>query len=277
MNNVRRVFTQRISLGNRFYSNNKDLSEEENKKLYEKLVVSQFNENDVQASSITKFLTPHHKFGPSRIMNYDWSIKSIYSWFMRKQVEFNKYNQRYIPDRVQALGSDLAAAHFVVYRDGAIRFRGQDKFIRWTNKKEEYYVDLPKTYEPNYFVEAIDVSDVILHYQGLENFKNLFKLKWLRLRNNPVLDNWCLDYIGHAIPNLEYLDISYCPQVTSSGIAGLHKLKQLKELVVSNNDIEFQMACFALEDINPGLFITIQDNNDTKLIKNDEKLIVNKL
>jgi len=238
---------------------------------------SKLNEKNREASSFAKFVTPHYKFGPPRLLNYDWSMKSIYNWFKSKRVEFHKYNQRYMTDRVKALGSDIAAAHFVVYRGGAIRFRGQDQFIQWTNKKEEYYVNLPETYDPNYFVEAIDVSNIMLYYQGIENFKNLYKLKWLNLRNNNVLDNWCLDFIGHKIPNLEYLNICNCSQITSGGIAGLQNLTQLKVLVINSTNVEVRMACFALEDIIPGLFVSIEDINDTKSLTEKDRLNINEL
>lgn len=267
--------SQLVLLGRRLYSNAsnpKDLTEDENKKLYEKLMQSRFNEKTIEASAFAKFLTPDYKFGPPRIMNYDWSMKSMLNWFRRKRVEFHKLNQRYSIDRVKALGSDIAAAHFIVYRGGAVRFRGQDNFVQWTNKKEEYFVNLPESYDSNYFVEAIDASNLMLYYQGMENFKNLYKLKWLNLSNNPVLDNWCMDYIGYAMPHLEYLDISNCPQVTAGGIAGLQKVNQLKELVISSANIEVQMACFALEDVNPGLFVSIKDSNDIKLPTKEEKL-----
>jgi len=266
MNSVQKLILQcpkQVFPGKKLYSNLKDLSKDENKILYEKLRQKNYNdEKHTEASSFAKFVTPHYKFGPPRIMNYDWSIKSMYSWYKTKKIGFQKYNQRYVTERVKSLGSDIAASHFVVYRGGAIRFRGQDNFIRWTDKKEEYHINLPLSYDPNYFVEAIDASDLQFYYQGIENFKNLFKLKWLNLRNNTVLDNWCLDYIGHAIPNLEYLDISNCPQVTAAGIAGLQKLTQLKTLVINSNNVEIQMACFALEDIIPGLFVNIQHNEN---------------
>ncbi|CAI6349387.1 unnamed protein product [Macrosiphum euphorbiae] len=281
MNSLRKIIPQCSKQAfpwKRFYSNSKDLSKDENKILYEKLLNKNYNnEKHTEASSFTKWLTPHYKFGPPRIMNYDWSIKSIHSWYKRKRVEFHKYNQRYVTERVKSLGSDIAVAHFIVYRGGAIRFRGQEDFIRWNNKKEEYHVNLPLTYDPNYFVEAIDAPDLMFYYEGLENFKNLFKLKWLCIRNNPVLDNWCLDYIGHAIPSLEYLDISNCPQVTAGGIAALQKLTKLKTLVINNNNIEVQMACFALEDIIPGLFVVIQESNDVKLQTKKENLDVNEV
>lgn len=264
MMNVRRQISpcpKQIFLFKRFYSEIKGLTDEENQKLYDKLVTKKFNEKNVEASTFAKWVTPHVKFGPPRLMAYDWSLKNIGVWYDRKRTEFHKYNQRYISDRVKALGSDIAAAHFMVYRGGAIRFRGHDQFIQWTDQNEEYNEHLPETYDPNYFVEAIDASNLLIYYEGLENLKNLYKLKWLRLKNNPVLDNWCLDYIGYAIPQLEYLDISDCPQVTAAGIAGLQKLTQLKQLVINSNDVEIQMACFALEDTIPELFVSIEGND----------------
>lgn len=281
MNSLRRLYPlcrQQIFLVKRSSSNSKDLSDEENKKLYEKLMRTSYHERNKEASSFIKWLIPHDKFGPPRIMTYDWSMKSIYNWMKRQNIEYNKYTQRYTAERVKALGSDIAAAHFFVYRNAAIRFRGQDNFIKWENKREEYNINLPGTYDPKFFVEAIDASDIILYYQGLENLKNLYKLKWLRLRNNPVLNNWYLDYIGYAVPNLEYLDISNCPQVTAAGISGLQKLTQLKELVINSNNNEIQMACFNLEDVIPGLFVSIQsDNNlDNRNLVIDGNINVNK-
>lgn len=279
MNSVRRLLPQCSSQsfqGIRFYPGSNELTKEENKKLYDKLVGKQFNEKDLEASLFAKFVTPDSKYGPPRLLNYDWTMKGISSWFKQKKIEFNKYSQRYITDRVKVLGTDIAVAHFVVYRGGAIRFRDEDNFIRWTNKREEYFAKLPDKYNPTYFVEAIDASDILLYYEGLQNFKNLYKLKWLSLKNNPMLDNWGLDLIGHAIPQLEYLDISDCPKITAAGIAGLQKLSKLKELVINNNNVEVQMACFALEDVIPGLFVTMKDtNNDTKLQTEENNLNVN--
>lgn len=262
---------QRMLMGKRFDSKNNDLTEEEKQMLLKKLSAT-FNEKQVEASSFARFVTPHVKFGPPRIMSYDWTLKSMAAWYGRKKVEFHKYNQRYIKDRVKSLGSDIAVAHFIVYRGGAIRFRGQDNFIQWTDKKEEYMSNLPVNYEPNYFVEAIDASNLAFYYEGMENFKNLYKLKWLSFKNNPFLDNWCIDYIGHAVPHLEYLNICDCPRVTAAGIAGLQKLTQLKELVINSDNIEIQMACFALEDTIPGLFVSLQDTNNIKLPDKEEKL-----
>lgn len=263
MNSVQRIIrlsSQRMFIGNRPYSGSKDLSEDEKKKLYQKLMQSKYNEKITDSNSFIKFVMPDASFSPPRIMSYDWSLKSIFNWFIRKRIEFYKHNQRYLVERVKALGSDIAIAHFIVYRGGAVKFRGQDYFIQWENTEEEYFANLPTTYDPNYFVEAIDASNLMLFYEGIENFQNLYKLKWLSLRNNLVLDNWSLDYIAYALPQLEYLDICDCPQVTAAGIGGLQKLRHLKELVINTTNIEIQMACFALEDTIPGLYVIILDD-----------------
>ncbi|XP_050420948.1 distal membrane-arm assembly complex protein 2 [Adelges cooleyi] len=271
MNNLRRLFLSNkcpLTYGIKRYSNRENaLTENEKTKLYERLMGSRHNEKKTEVSSFRSWLVPGDDYGPPRLLNYDWTMKTIAKWYYRKTIEFQKYSQRYIPDRVKALGSDIAIAHYIVYRGGAVKFRDHDDFIRWENKKDDYFVNLPQTYESNYFVEAVDASDMVIYYEGLENFKNLYKLKWLSFKNNPVLDDWGLDYIGSTIPNLEYLDITNCKQITANGICGLHKSTQLKQLVVNNEDIEFQMACFALEDIIPGLSVStpsIENENTQK-------------
>lgn len=282
MNNVRRLIPLSHPLRTfsvkRFYCNPNNLTEEENQKLYKKLLGKSHSEQMLETSSFAQWITPAHDFGPPRLLTYDWSAKSIFSWLKRKRIEFNKLNQRYSAERVKVLGSDLAAAHFTVFRGGAVRFRDQEDFIKWTNKREDYNVKLPHTYKPDYFVEAIDISNLIFYYEAFENFKNLYKLKWLRVRNNPILDNWCIDYISHTIPNLEYLDISSCPQVTAAGICGLQRLRKLKILETNSTDVEVQMACYILEDVIPGLYVSIQDKvADEKLLLEEKKFSIHEI
>ncbi|XP_050543996.1 distal membrane-arm assembly complex protein 2 [Daktulosphaira vitifoliae] len=261
MNSLRRLLSSNkysIFYGKKkFSTGSENFTEDEKQKLYDRLMNSKHNENDLQGNTLKNWLLPDQNFSPSRIMSYDWSMKSIGKWYEQKKVEYKKYSQRYVPERVKALGTDLAAAHFIVYRGGAVKFVNHKDFIRWENKKEEYCINLPEKYDASYRVDAIDASNLSIYYEGLENFKLLYKLKWLSLRNNPVLDDWSLDLIGSIMPSLEYLDISNCKQISCNGIAGLQKLRNLKELVVNNEDIEFQMACFALEDILPELFVSM--------------------
>lgn len=72
----------------------------------------------------------------------------------------------YRAERVAVLGFDLAAAHFLVYRGGKVRFKNAQE---WAQKDEDGNYDLINLYTPDVFVEALDACGVNLLYEGLEN------------------------------------------------------------------------------------------------------------
>ena len=98
--------------------------------------------------------------------------------------------RRYNEKRVQVLGRDLGAAHFLVARKGKIRFMGHKDWITSYRKDAKAGDDeldlpvmthdlctLPVAYDPNFRIEAIDASGIPLRYEGLSNFgKNLLYL-----------------------------------------------------------------------------------------------------
>lgn len=73
---------------------------------------------------------------------------------------------RFIEDRHAILGCDLAAAHFLLHRFGAVKFVGQDQ---WIVPGDEAVNSLPDRYDKAYRVEAIDVSGSSITYEGFEN------------------------------------------------------------------------------------------------------------
>ena len=76
-------------------------------------------------------------------------------------------NFRYLPERHEKLGPDLATAHFVVARNGAVKFEGFDRWIR-KNADGKYY--LPGMTDMNIRLEAIDASKTTMMYQSFDNF-----------------------------------------------------------------------------------------------------------
>lgn len=52
----------------------------------------------------------------------DLSPTALVQWYRDRNVKLEKLMQQFIPQRHQILGNDLAAAHFVVYRGGSVRF-----------------------------------------------------------------------------------------------------------------------------------------------------------
>jgi hypothetical protein len=89
----------------------------------------------------------------------------------KKESRFHA-SQAYIPERVRILGGDLAAAHFITFRKGKVRFCGNPEWVCYDEKNET--VNLPKTYTAGYVVEALDLSKMLLTYEGIENLSKFF-------------------------------------------------------------------------------------------------------
>lgn len=187
----------------------------------------------------------------------DFSIGNILRWFAHQKELSVKRNQRFIPERHEILGADLATAHFFIKRGGRVRFRGNG---HWTERDEKDNVNLPSTFDSRYIVEAVDVNGFDLHYEGLSNLCGLVKLKWLSLKNCKNIDDWGLDKISAEFPELEYLDISGCEKITERGLESLYRMLSLKTLIVTNysKSVAFELTCMMLEDCIPGLSCEIK-------------------
>lgn len=209
-----------------------------------------FSSDDNQLN-LMKLLQSPINFSPAAIKKW-WAKKKEYKEIMM---------QSYLPERNQMLGNELAAAHFTVFRKGAVKFHGQDKWIR-SNKYDEY--DLPRFYESDKILEAIDCSDMNLYYEGLSNFRNLKQVEWLSLNGVEQVDDWFLDKISNLFSHsLIYLDLRDCPKYTYRGLGALYKMNKLKILLIDDMlmTTNFEMTCLMLQDVNPHLDIRIGDSS----------------
>lgn len=205
-------------------------------------------------SKLTTFQPEEGKgLGPDLISFFRGPL-SFKLWLANMKEAHDDYHQRYIEERHDILGSDLATAHFIVHRGGSVKFVNHPE---WIKKDEKGEYGLPNKYVPNLYLEAIDASNTELRYVGLQNFVNLKLLKWLSLSNCPYIDDWCLDKISGELRTLEYLDISDCKQVTYRGLSAFYRFENLKHLKVNNiaSTREFEFMCLLLEDIFPNLVI----------------------
>lgn len=192
---------------------------------------------------------------------------AIVNWYRNFKHRVNLVDQSYRKERVATLGFDLAAAHFLVYRGGKVRFKNAQE---WCQKDEDGEYDLLRHYTPDVFVEALDASEVNLLYEGLENMCNLRHLKWLSVANCPNVDDWFIDRICCQYSDtLQHLDISNCTRVTGHGIAALARLRELKSLNLSGleqiKDIE--LLCLLLEDVLPDIQITGIEYMNPKMLQ----------
>ncbi|XP_047537509.1 distal membrane-arm assembly complex protein 2 [Vanessa atalanta] len=198
------------------------------------------------------------------------TFQDLKEWWAEMRVIQEIQNQKYLPERVVALGSNLAALHFFVYRQSAVRLKDKKEWL----VGDVVTLKLPDTYRDGYFVEAIDCSNFHhngIRYEGLQNLSGLNYLKWLSLRNNKYVDVWCIDRIaGQNGETLEFLNLMGC-KLCAGCIYALARMPALKFLVINDpgDNIELQAALSMLEEERPDLLISIQDDTETDV---DNKL-----
>lgn len=191
--------------------------------------------------------------------SWNFTYTGIKKWIIRKNKEKEVANQAYNTLRNETLGYELAAAHFIVYRGGAIKFHGDDKWIK-ANEYKDY--NLPTYYVRDKYIEAIDCEDTDLYYEGLQNLRNIRFLKWLSFNDCPNFDDWCLDTIcGQHYKSLVYLDLRNCPNLTHRGLVALWKMEKLKILYLDDlvRSTEYEMTILMLQEHLPLLDIKVGD------------------
>ncbi|RVE49334.1 hypothetical protein evm_006047 [Chilo suppressalis] len=202
----------------------------------------------------------------------EFTIQKAKRWWAQIKSYQEIENQRFLPERVAALGSNLAAVHFFTFRQCSVRLKDSQEWI----KGDITTLKLPDHYVDGYYVEAIDCTNFHhngIRYEGLENLRQLNFLKWLSLKNNKNVDVWCLDRLaGLCGRTLEYLDISGC-NICTGCIFALARIKALKLLVITDpgDDFTLQAALSMLEEENPSLLI-----NAISPVSNEESVQVSK-
>ncbi|XP_036326563.1 distal membrane-arm assembly complex protein 2 isoform X2 [Rhagoletis pomonella] len=180
--------------------------------------------------------------------------RALKEWWRKRNERLEKHMQQYIPERHEILGPELAAAHFLLYRGGAVKFLNERGWMR-ANEDREF--NLPKKYHPAFKVEALRCDNMTLYYEGLENLRNLEELKFLSLHNVPTFDDWCLDRVsGSGYTKLEVLDISGT-SCTVNGLSCLYRIPTLKLLIVDDPKatLEYELAYSMLQEVIPNLKI----------------------
>jgi hypothetical protein len=181
--------------------------------------------------------------------------KTIKETYQRLKRRADRQQQAFIPERLEILGNDLAAAHFIVFRGGKVKFIGGP----WTVMKDEITMTthVPNRYDPNYLIEALDCEGVELYFEGLENVRRLKELKCLSFRGIKTFDDWCLDRVsGAGFDKLEVLDVSDT-EITHLGLQSLYRLTSLRKLMLTDPDRspEWQLTIAMLCEVLPDLEI----------------------
>ncbi|EDW79072.1 uncharacterized protein Dwil_GK12325 [Drosophila willistoni] len=176
----------------------------------------------------------------------DLSPSNLRNWWDKRKERIERHMQQFIPERHKILGPELAAAHFILYRGGAVKFT---EGRRWHRATEDGEFSLPNKFSPDYKVEALRCDNMILYFEGLENLRCLDHLKFLSFHNVSTFDDFCLDRVsGSEYPRLEVLDLSGT-RVTAEGLSCLYRLPSLKLLILNDpkENLEMELATAMLE------------------------------
>ncbi|CAK9816417.1 Distal membrane-arm assembly complex protein 2 [Anthophora quadrimaculata] len=189
---------------------------------------------------------------------YDFLSFNLKEWWQHKRDQFVKITEDYQYKEYVTLGSDLAAAKFVIYVGGKVRFKNHNEWLDKTKTRE--ISKLPTEYDATYILEELDLNGYPLRYEHLDFIFGLYYLKKLSFRGCKSIDDWALDKISAEYPSLEHLDISECENVTERGLEALYRMPNLKRLTTTNfhGTAAFDLTCFMLEDVNPYLTCEVQ-------------------
>lgn len=188
----------------------------------------------------------------------------------RRQHKHLVLSQVFLRDRLQTLGPDLAAAHFLCFRNCKVRFKGH---THWTELEPNGTLKIPALYVPGWYIEAIEASTANLVYEGFQNFRNLDHLKYLDLSYCAHMDEWCMDRItGEFHDTLEYLNISGCRGINWNGLECVWRLRNLKTLVIKDMEHikDLTLICLLLLDVLPNLKIEGAEYLDMTLLEGTE-------
>ena len=119
------------------------------------------------------------KWMDRKVLRPSWLTWATDPVHFREQMRKKSYqslvmSQVFLRERLQALGPDLAAAHFLCHRNCKVRFRGHD---HWTEIEADGTLNVPALYVAGWYIEAVEASTANLVYEGLQNFRNLEHLK----------------------------------------------------------------------------------------------------
>jgi len=211
----------------------------------------------------------------------DHSFDNIRRCSEYKRFQGLQYDQRFLADRYLFLGPDLAAAHFIVHRNGTVKFANNDS---WYKKDLYGRYTLPATKTAGWYLEAIDASNTELMYEGFDNLYDLKHLRLLSVAKCPRINDWTLSRMGGIFSeSLEMLDLSNCRRISAKGLLGLRSLTKLRFLRLEglHNIDGMAKSALMLEEAIPNLIVLGLDydksletlENEFKLLENDRMLI----
>ncbi|XP_012316896.1 distal membrane-arm assembly complex protein 2 isoform X1 [Aotus nancymaae] len=164
------------------------------------------------------------------LSDYFYDVESLRGYFLQNEMDKVHQKNRSFAYLEETHGPNNAGAFFILKQGGAVKFRDKE-WIRpdkYGHFSQEFwnFSEVP--------VEAVDASDCVINYEGLENLHLLKELQSLSLQRCPHMDDWCLSRLYPLADSLLELSLAGCPRISERGLACLHHLQNLRRLDISN-------------------------------------------
>uniref|UniRef100_A0A9L0S894 Distal membrane arm assembly component 2 like n=1 Tax=Equus caballus TaxID=9796 RepID=A0A9L0S894_HORSE len=133
-------------------------------------------------------------------------------------------------ERIRDVGPDRAASEWLLRCGAMVRYQGQE---RW----QKDYNHLPTGPLDKYKIQAIDATDSCIMNIGFDHMEGLRHVEKIRLCKCHYIEDACLERLSQ-LENLQKsvleMEIISCGNVTDKGVAALHRLRNLKYLLLSD-------------------------------------------
>jgi H+-transporting ATP synthase F0 complex subunit s len=129
-------------------------------------------------------------------------------------------------DRIQEVGPDRAAAEWILKNGGGVKWSGKDRI-------DDNYDSLVSVGKSQRITEIDGTQSSISHY-GFQHLKGLTRVEKITLSNNAFINDDALSQLSFVKETLKALEVSYCVNVTDSGVKSLAQLSNLQSLKLRN-------------------------------------------
>ncbi|XP_048186035.1 distal membrane-arm assembly complex protein 2 [Perognathus longimembris pacificus] len=202
---------------------------------FQRLVASEWSKSSRGLHGLSGVVAPESNQNKRRtvlqfLSDYFYDVETLREYlFQRQMLKVHRKNRSFLAMK-GSFGPYVTGAYFVLKLGGAVKFQGQE-WIR-PGKRGQISPSLWNLHSVP--VEAVDASDCVINYEGLDHILLLKDLRSLSLQRCPHVDDWCLAHLHPLAGSLRELSLAGCPRVSERGLACLHHLQNLRRLDISD-------------------------------------------
>ena len=184
------------------------------------------------------------------------------------KVKYLKKLNRFDTQLSISIGPEIALSSFILELKGALKFLTENHWI-------DSFKIANLSAKSDCAVEAIDLRNSALSYDGMKCFDEATCVKYLNVADSPTFDNYCMTKLHVVAHSLEYLDISGT-SVTPEAFTYLRLFSRLRWLNISrlpNPNLVESLLSYIREILPKDCVIVYNDTLPSKSYGTDTALL----